>query len=417
MIKYNLILKKLPQFLNLVWELRYVLTILILVFSISIIGYFQAPNLKVFCRSHNMSILNKRISIPDIFTPSFDPILDRIFRESSVRKFDFSSSKSSPSVSQFLKEYPNHFDLTNSNYDSIFDLLREMYVNDDTKREILIFQEYIKPKLMKEDYISSLISPLFYYLETMYEEPIIELLKHKQFGRAAKYAERLNAIITTIDFPPLGVIDPYTQKRLNNLILLGMISSNSETLYSNIDTCLLLLLPLSVGFRQQPIYTNDQRATNIKNIILERLDQLAKYPNSNIYKLLLYWKGIYLIKSKKLKSEKYRQAWIVFRESASNHTVVELRQASLLMQARCVFWLFIDEVYDRLRYPSDIPSGLYSLSQKDWDLFLVAYKKSYNILMLLKENIIYSNYKSDINDYIKQIELKKEELSKYVAII
>jgi len=304
-----------------------------------------------------------------------------------------------------MKDHPEFAASGKAYYKNIFELLREQYVNRNYKYELIIIGDYIMPRLSKTKYQSSIITSLLYYLEIMYYEPISNLLRSHQFGRAKKYASRLNAIMKLVDIPPLGVVDPYTQERLNKLILLNILMTNAKTLFSDVETVSILHDAIDEGFESWS-YTSEI-STRSKIQTLHK--KLENNPTSDIYKMVSYWDGVYLLRQKD-----YQKAWERFRESGSNHILSELREASILMQARCLFWLYID-TFDSLRCPQS-ETQLLPISGEIWNSsFIPIYKKTTNILSILKENSTNSNYQNDIVEYINKVEDKKKELSRYVS--
>lgn len=334
--------------------------------------YFSAHWAKVTFQATNKNI-NYPLNTSSYEDSKLDPMLDVVYDQYFYFGFNFPGKQNSKVVQELKQKQLGASDLLSSNeYGSLFDILRHLYVKGRYADEYEALEFWIHSYNANKKFSTANQARLLKYVEELYVEPIKDCLTNYQFSRALWLAGEAVRRIRLVNTPPLYAVDPYLRERINKILTVEALLSKPTLCFKYAKEVIALLEISMENFPES------------SKSVLEKLTSDVDFlPLKN------YWMGVY-----EFRSQDYSRANKYFSEASTIKGNYKLRDLSLLMQARCLFWAYKAQTLPQNNDSSQSP-------RKD-----VANPQ--NELRQLQSVISEPRYKDDVQVYIDCLGGSKE---------
>lgn len=251
------------------------------------------------------------------YRPSTDAYYDGLLEQLVMRDYTFSGRDNSEVVANLKKRGIEVVDiLDSSNFSSLYSLLYRLRIENRIDDEFGSLKAWIEGKLYPSSFTLYDLDRLLNYLENVYVIPGRQCLRSNQFARAKRMFKEASKRIRLIDLPPLNIVDPYSMMRINRILLMEAFTWNVPSLYRAPAKARAVMDGLFRGIDPEDI-------PNIEGIVWTPDLEPAR----------LYLCGLIYFHRKD-----WGDAWDAFSKSEKLQSTSPLKDLTILMKVRCVFW-------------------------------------------------------------------------------
>ncbi|MBO9573967.1 MAG: hypothetical protein J7497_17395, partial [Chitinophagaceae bacterium] len=175
------------------------------------------------------------------------------------------------------------------------------------------------------------------YLEESYYVTAIELTNTGQYSKAKWYADELVKRIDMVDFRPLHFLTYRERYFVNESYLLQMLLADPEGCIMD-KAAVQKLLPEKLTQVWEVIKDQEDRSAQTKAFLREHRSILNEHRSPYLRDFKRYCEGMLLFHQ-----NLYDIAFEIFEELSSSSKVKSIRDFSVLLQARCIYWGYMEE--------------------------------------------------------------------------